>query len=70
MRACACSKQLKNLQHFYVCDRCDRGLLKLRHNLCPCDMEKAHLNAGQFKCALATRRGSCGGVACFRHATR
>lgn len=34
------AKQLKNIAHFYPCMRCDRGLLKLRHHLCPCDLEK------------------------------
>ena len=34
------NKRVKNAAHFYPCMRCDKGLLKLRHHLCPCDLEK------------------------------
>ena len=33
-----------NLLNFYPCPKCDKGLLKLRHHLCPCDMEKANIS--------------------------
>lgn len=29
-------------QAFYPCPKCDKGLLKLRHHLCPCDQETVH----------------------------
>lgn len=32
-----------NVEHFYPCPKCDKGFLKLRHHLCPCDAEKANL---------------------------
>jgi ribosomal protein L32 len=34
------SKQLKNVEHFYPCPKCEHGYLKLRHHLCPCEMRK------------------------------
>ena len=34
----------KNLLNFYPCPKCDKGLLKLRHHLCPCDQEKANIS--------------------------
>lgn len=36
----AYQKRLKNISHFYPCPKCEDGFLKLRHHLCPCDMEK------------------------------
>ena len=27
----------KDVTHFYPCPKCDKGLLKLRHHICPCD---------------------------------
>ena len=39
-RVNAPNKRIKDIHHFYPCMRCDRGLLKLRHHLCPCDLEK------------------------------
>ena len=27
----------RELQHAYPCPKCDRGYIKLRHHLCPCD---------------------------------
>lgn len=30
-------------QSFYPCPKCDKGLLKLRHHLCPCDQEALNL---------------------------
>jgi ribosomal protein L32 len=28
------------LAHTYPCPKCDRGLVKMRHHLCPCDQDK------------------------------
>ncbi len=28
-----------DVQNFYPCPKCEKGLLKLRHHLCPCDQE-------------------------------
>ena len=33
------------IQNFYPCPKCDKGLLKLRHHLCPCDQEKCNAKA-------------------------
>ena len=30
--------------HIYPCPKCDKGLLKLRHHVCPCDQERAGVN--------------------------
>jgi ribosomal protein L32 len=32
-----------NVQNFYPCPKCDKGLLKLRHHVCPCDQENANV---------------------------
>jgi len=32
-----------SLQSFYPCPKCDKGLLKLRHHLCPCDQQAVNL---------------------------
>lgn len=29
----------QDIQHFYPCPKCTKGLLKLRHHICPCDQE-------------------------------
>jgi ribosomal protein L32 len=31
-----------DLQNFYPCPKCPKGLVKLRHHICPCDQEKAN----------------------------
>lgn len=31
-------------QHVYPCPKCDKGLLKVHHHLCPCDMKKVGIN--------------------------
>ena len=41
-RVNAPNKRIKNISHFYPCMKCDKGLLKLRHHLCPCDLEKVN----------------------------
>lgn len=40
IRRHAVTKHLRDKHNFYPCFRCDKGLLKLRHHLCPCDLEK------------------------------
>ena len=32
-----------DVQNFYPCPKCEKGLLKLRHHVCPCDQEKANV---------------------------
>lgn len=46
IRQNAREKQLRNIHHFYPCTKCEKGLLKLRHHLCPCDMEKVNMRKG------------------------
>lgn len=29
-----------DITHFYPCPKCTKGLMKLRHHVCPCDQEK------------------------------
>ena len=33
----------KNVQNFYPCPKCEKGFLKLRHHVCPCDQERANV---------------------------
>ena len=33
------------LHHAYPCPKCDKGYIKLRHHLCPCDQEKLNCKA-------------------------
>lgn len=47
----------KELLHAYPCPKCDRGLIKLRHHLCPCDQEKLNCKA-VVKVKLGVRRRS------------
>ena len=35
----------RELHHAYPCPKCDRGYIKLRHHLCPCDAEKLNCKA-------------------------
>ena len=32
-----------DVQNFYPCPKCEKGLLKLRHHVCPCDQELANV---------------------------
>jgi len=32
-------------ENFYPCPKCDKGFLKLRHHLCPCDQEAINAKA-------------------------
>lgn len=43
----------KNVTNFYPCPKCDKGLVKLRHHLCPCDQGK--LNVASI---MKVRRGA------------
>ena len=56
-----------NLLNFYPCPKCEKGFLKLRHHLCPCDQEKAHISGvKRVRVRGAGRRGAGGraGPAC------
>jgi len=33
------------LHHAYPCPKCDKGYIKLRHHLCPCDQEALNCKA-------------------------
>ena len=33
----------KELNNFYPCPKCEKGLLKLRHHICPCDQLKLNV---------------------------
>ena len=37
------SKSLKNVHSYYPCPKCDKGLLKQHHHLCPCDQDRLNL---------------------------
>ena len=51
----------KEITSFYPCPKCDKGLLKLRHHICPCDQVK--LNVSGVK-QVRSRRARVGeGVA-------
>jgi len=42
-------------QNFYPCPKCDKGFLKLRHHLCPCDQEAINAKSVvKIKYAAAT----------------
>jgi hypothetical protein len=41
--------ELDDKQAFYPCPKCDKGLLKLHHHLCPCDMKKVNMAHVQVK---------------------
>ena len=32
------------ISHIYPCPKCSKGLLKMRHHICPCDQEKIGVN--------------------------
>ena len=34
----------EDLTNFYPCPKCDKGLLKLRHHICPCDQMKLNVS--------------------------
>ena len=34
----------KEITSFYPCPKCDKGLLKLRHHICPCDQVKLNVS--------------------------
>ncbi len=34
----------KDLTNFYPCPKCEKGLLKLRHHICPCDQLKLNVS--------------------------
>jgi len=36
--------QEQAVAHMYPCPKCDKGLVKLRHHLCPCDQDRAGAN--------------------------
>ena len=41
-----------DVQNFYPCPKCEKGLLKLRHHVCPCDQEKANVCGVRKVCYL------------------
>jgi ribosomal protein L32 len=49
----------RELHHAYPCPKCDRGYIKLRHHLCPCDAEKLNCKA-VVKVRFGIRRRSRG----------
>jgi hypothetical protein len=44
-------------QNFYPCPKCDKGLLKLRHHVCPCDQEKIGAN-GIVRVTYGTKKAA------------
>ena len=44
------------IQHFYPCPKCEKGLLKLRHHLCPCDQDTCNAQAVVKVRAAGSRR--------------
>jgi hypothetical protein len=34
--------QNENNANLYPCPKCDKGLMKVRHHLCPCDQDKVN----------------------------
>ena len=50
--------ELKDKQSFYPCPKCDKGLLKEHHNLCPCDMKKIGMAHVETKYGSYTNKDS------------
>jgi len=57
----------KDVTHFYPCPKCDKGLLKLRHHICPCDQVK--LNVSGVKQVRKGREGAVKGAGSAAAAT-
>ena len=55
----------KNVQNFYPCPKCEKGLVKLRHHLCPCDQSKINVASVMKVRGLRRARSAAGGVCCI-----
>lgn len=55
----------KNVQNFYPCPKCEKGLVKLRHHLCPCDQSKINVASVMKVRGLRRARSVVGGARCI-----
>jgi hypothetical protein len=49
---------LPDKNHVYPCPKCDKGLLKVHHHLCPCDMKKLGIYAPETKYGSYTNKNA------------
>ena len=45
------------ISHIYPCPKCSKGLLKMRHHICPCDQDKLGSN-GVVRISSSGEKGS------------